>query len=162
MFILKSRSAALAFIDIVRCTVGNPHLVDVIEAGAPITSGKRRALERHVARTLEAADVIAAACYDEPRKGMQVAIDVRDRSIQAALLAMLDLYMQFAELGDTADYCADAVDVAEIRMTIQAVLDLPQAAPRHQGVGEAARAVVVGSAVAGCSTSSTSLDPTSA
>jgi hypothetical protein len=141
MFTLKSRSAAHAFIDIVRCTRGNPHLVDVIEANAPYVQSSRLALERHVQRALEAADVVAAACHEEPRKGMQVAIDVRDRFIQAALLAMLDLYTQFAELGDTAGYCADAVDVAEIRMTIQAVLDLPEAAPRHQGVGEAAREV---------------------
>lgn len=125
MFILKSRSAAFAFLDIVRCTVGNPHLVDVIEAAAPIAHGQDRALERHVARTLEAADIIAAACYETPRKGMQVPIDVRDPSIHAALAAMLDLYLQFVELGDTTGYCADAVDVAEIRMTIHAALDLP-------------------------------------
>jgi hypothetical protein len=132
MFALKSRSAAHAFIDIVRCTRGNPHLVDVIEANARVVPRGRLALERHVERALEAADVVAAACHEQPCKGMQVAIDVRDGAILAALLAMLDLYMQFAELGDTAGYCADALDVAEIRMTIQAILDLPQAAPRHQ------------------------------
>ena len=124
MFILKSSSAAHAFIDIARCTIGNPHLIDVIEASAPGSPQDRGAFGEHVARTLEAADVIAAACCEEPRKGMQVPIDVRDPAIRAALIAMLDLYLQWLELGDTSGSCADALDVAEIRMTIQAALDL--------------------------------------
>jgi len=126
MFILKSRSAAHAFIDIVRHAVCNPHLADVIEADAPVACRNRRAIERHVARTLEAAESIAAACHEQPHKRMPVAIDIRDPAIQAALLAMLDLYLQFGELGDTAGYGADALDVAEIRMTIQAALDEAQ------------------------------------
>ena len=135
MFILKSRSAAHAFVDIVRYSVGNPHLADVIEANAPIAHRSRRAVERHVERVLEAAEVIAAACHEEPRKRMPVPIDIRDPAIRSALLAMLDLYMQFDELGDTAGYGADALDVAEIRMTIQAALDRADNLSSGQGIG---------------------------
>lgn len=123
MFIVKSRSAAHAFIDIVRCAAGNPHLVDVIESASPTAPGDEGALERHVDRTLEAAEVIAAACLEEPRKGMPVAIDVHDPAIHAALSAMVELYAQFLEIDDASGYCADATDVTEIRMTIQATLD---------------------------------------
>ena len=125
MFIVKSRSAAHALIDIVRCACGNPHLVDVIESAAPAAAGDPGALERHVDRTLEAAEVIAAACFEEPRKGMQVPIDVQDPATRAALSAMVDLYAQFLALDDAAGYGADATDVSEIRMTIQAILDRP-------------------------------------
>ena len=125
MFILKSRSAALAFIDVVRCTLRNPHLVDVIELASPTAAADASALERHIDRTLQAAEIIAAACSEEPRKGMAVPIDVRDPAIHAALCAMLGLYTQFLEIDGLAGYSADATDVAEIRMTIQAVLDLP-------------------------------------
>lgn len=127
MFILKSRSAAHAFIDIVRCTVGNPHLVDVIESASPTAPGDASALARHVNRTLEAADVIAAACFEEPRKGMPVPIDVHNPAIQAALSAMVELYAQFLEIDDASGDSPDAIDVSEIRMTIQAALDLPSA-----------------------------------
>jgi hypothetical protein len=169
MFILKSRSAAHAFVDIVRHAAGNPHLADVIEANAPAARRNRRALERHVERALEAAEVIAAACHEQPRKGMPVPIDIRDRAIRSALVAMLDLYMQLAELGDIADHGADALDVAEIRMTIQAALDRADMLSSSQGVGNAVAPVVSpvialdaspGSAVTGLSTSMSSLNPT--
>ena len=124
MFIVRSKSAAHAFLDIVRCAKGNPHLVDVIELAAPSAPGDAAALERHVDRTLEAAEVIAAACVEEPRKGMAVPIDVRDPAIRAALSAMIDLYAQFLQLDDAPGYGADATDVTEIRMTVQAALDL--------------------------------------
>lgn len=127
MFTIKSKSAAHAFIDIVRCAVGNPHLVDVVELSSPTPPGDTKALARHVDRTLEAAEVIAAACLDEPRKGMVVPIDVRDPAILAALSAMVDLYAQFLALDDAPGYGADATDVSEIRMTIQAALDLRDA-----------------------------------
>lgn len=123
MFIVKSRSAAHGLIDIVRCTSGNPHLVDVIESAATTAPQDAGALAHHVDRTLEAAEVIAAACFEEPRKGMAVPIDVSDPAIGAALSAMVELYAQFLEIGDTRGYCADGTDVAEIRMTIQAALD---------------------------------------
>ncbi len=165
MFILKSRSAAHAFVDIVRHSVGNPHLADVIEANAPGTRRSRRAIERHVERTLEAADVIAAACCEQPRKRMPVAIDIRNAAIRSALVAMLDLYLQFAELGDTAGYGADELDVAEIRMTIQAALDLPEfPSPSHGVRGEVPKVTVgavAGSAAIRSSTSMSSLNPTS-
>ena len=124
MFTIKSKPAAHAFIDIVRCAAGNPHLVDVIELTSPTPPDDAGALARHVDRTLEAAEVIAAACRDEPRKGMVVQIDVRDPAILAALSAMVDLYAQFLALDDVRGYGADATDVSEIRMTIQAELDL--------------------------------------
>lgn len=133
MFILRSSSAAHAFIDIVRCTLGNPHLVDVIESAVPFDPRDRRELEAHLERTLGAAEVIAAACHERPRKGMAVPIDVRDPAIRAALVAMLELYLQFLALGDTAGCCADALDVWEIRMTIQAALDLPPRRVPGQG-----------------------------
>lgn len=123
MFIVKSRSAARAFIDIVRGTVGNPHLVDVIESAAPTLPGAGYALDRHVDGTLEAAEVIGAATCEEACKGMPVAIDIHDPAIHAALTAMIALYAQFLAIDDAADYCADAMDIAEIRMTIQACLD---------------------------------------
>jgi hypothetical protein len=123
MFIVKSRSAAHGFIDIVRCTLGNPHLVDVIESASPTAPGDAGALERHVYRTLEAAEVIAAACFEQPRRRMPVPIDVNDPMIRSALSAMVDLYAQFLEIDDASGYCADATDVSEIRMTIQAALD---------------------------------------
>jgi hypothetical protein len=168
MFILKSSSAAHGFIDIARCTIGNPHLVDVIEANAPFARRNRRVLERHVERVLGAAEVIAAACHAPPRKGMPVPIDVRDAAIHAALVAMLDLYLQFIELGDTAGYCADAIDVAEIRMTIQAALDLPELQALRLEGAQGGRDVASGTSsgascptAAGSSTSSSSLIPTS-
>jgi hypothetical protein len=123
MFVLKSSAAAHAFVDIVRYCLGHPHLPDVVEANAPVARGSGCAVERHIERTLEAAEVIAAACQEQPRKGMPVPIDIRDLAIESALLAMLDLYLQFEALGDTGGYGADALDVAEIRMTIQAALD---------------------------------------
>lgn len=140
MFILKSSPAAHAFVAIVRYCLGHPHLPDVIEANAPVARRSRRAIEQHLERTLEAAEVIAAACQELPRKGMPVPIDVRDFAIRSALLAMLDLYLQLAELGDTAGYGADALDVAEIRMTIQAVLDRADSAMAATGVQDLAAA----------------------
>ncbi len=166
MLILKSSAAARAFIDIARCTIGNPHLVDVIEANAPAASRSRRALERHVERTLEAAELIAAACYEQPRKGMHVPIDPRNPAIHDALVAMLDLYMQFVELGDTTGYCADASDVFEIRMTIQVVLDVQNPPTLRRGARDG-REVDGGPSsgpapgIADASTSSSSLIPNS-
>ena len=43
------------------------------------------------------------------------------------------------ELGDTAGYCADALDVAEIRMTIQAALDLTEPPTLRQRARDGAR-----------------------
>ena len=169
MFILKSGAAARAYIDIARCTIGNPHLVDVIEANAPPASRRGRALERHVERTLEAAERVAAACYEQPRKGMQVPIDPRKPAIHAALVAMLDLYMQFVELGDTTGYCADALDVSEIRMTIQAALDVKEAPTLRRGArdrrelygGASSGPAANAPGVANSSTSSSNLIPSS-
>ena len=147
MFILKSRAAAHAFVDIVHQCVRNPHLADVIEANARAARRSRRALEGHVERTLEAADVIAAACPEQPRKGMRVAIDVRDPAVRSALVAMLDLHLQFAELGDTAGCGADELDVAEIRMTIQAALDEAETlSPAHDDSASARDAASIADA----------------
>jgi hypothetical protein len=164
MLILKSRSAAHAFVEIVRYATGHPHLADVIEANAP--SRSRRAIERHVERALEAVEVITAACHQQPRKGMPVAIDIRDPAIRSALLAMLDLFMQLGELGDTVGCGADVLDVAEIRMTVQAALDGAESLWSDQGVLKGAAPDVAldaspSTVITGSSTSMSSLKPTS-
>jgi hypothetical protein len=123
MFIVRSKSAAHAFIDIVRCTVGNPHLADVIESAVPTLAGDAGGLDRHIDRILAASEIIGAATPAEASKAMPVAIDVHDPAVRSALAAMIALYVQFLEIDDAAEYCADALDIAEIRMTIQADMD---------------------------------------
>lgn len=133
MLIVKSRSAAHAFIDIVRCTVGNPQLVGVVESASPTPSGDASARYRHVDRTLEAAEVISAAACEEARRRMPVAVDVHDPAIHSALAAMIALYSRCLETGEAAGCCGDATDIAEIQMTIQAALDQQSEASGDMG-----------------------------
>lgn len=122
MFIVRSRSAAKAFIDIARYTLEGPRLVELIESFSPTPSEDMRALQNHVDRTLQAAQAIGAACCESPRKGMLVAIDVRDPSIRAALQAMTALYLETLA-DDEIGRCTAEIDIAEIRMAVDAVLD---------------------------------------
>lgn len=124
MIIVRSRSAAHAFLEIVHATAEDAGLPGAIESSLPDPAEGVRLRRRQVKRVLAAVHAIRAACPTEARRAMPVAIDVRDPDVHAALQAMLALYRGWMERGERAGALGgDAMDIAEIQATIQASLE---------------------------------------
>jgi hypothetical protein len=126
MLIVRSRSAAHALLDIVHTTVEDPRLPGVIESSLPDPAESARLRKRDVKRTLAASRAIRDACPEEAGRGMQVAVDVRDPDVHAALQAMLLLYQGWLDEGREGregGLVGDAMDIAEIQATIHASLE---------------------------------------